>query len=93
MQCKDYLLRPAEPHKGPWVSDMGSHRGQANAGLEPLDKVSNLLTVMKHLVCAGHGDGCLVQFATFDPHTHLRGKDFDPQLRDEKGDLERLRDL
>ena len=34
--------------------------GQAKAGLEPLDEVSNIITVTKHLLCAGHSDRCFV---------------------------------
>lgn len=75
------------------VLGMSSHRGQVKAGLEPFAKVSNHIIVMKHLLCARCGDGCSVQFITFDPHTHLKGKDFYPQLTDEKTGLERLGDL
>lgn len=60
------------------ASGTSSHPGQAKAGLEPLDGVSNLIIVMKHLLCASHGDGHLLQFKTLDPHTNLRGKDLDP---------------
>lgn len=66
------------------ASGMSSHRGHAKAGLEPLAEVSNSIPVTKHLLCAGHGDGCLMPFITLDPHSNLRGKGFDSQLTDEE---------
>lgn len=75
------------------VLGMSSHCGQAKVSLEPLAKVSNHIIVMKHLLCARCSDGCSVQFMKFDPHTYVTGKDFYPQLTDEKTGLARLKDL
>ena len=65
--------------------------GQAKAGLEPLDEVSNIVTVMKHLLCAPVTTLGVLCNLIVTPI--LRGKDFYPRLTDEQTSLERFKGL
>lgn len=65
--------------------------GQAKAGLEPLDEVSNIITVAKHLLCAPVTTMDVLCNLILTPI--LRGKDFYPRLTDKQTSLERFKGL